>query len=110
MARGKGFLALFFFVGVCVGLLGGLVEVDAAIRFSEPFLHRGRAMHELGDVKEYDHKQGFEATLYFVSDSGNNTFGADINPLHLVVRYVVQCFDTVCHCLGFGLCWNDFSL
>lgn len=90
MAGGKSFFAcapaMVLFLGVVVMLLGGLPEVNAAIEFNERFLDRGRAMHELGDVKEYKHKQGFEATLHFVSNSGNNTYGADINPLHLVVR------------------------
>ncbi|KAG0620155.1 hypothetical protein M758_4G193600 [Ceratodon purpureus] len=85
MAGGKSFFALVL-LGACLVLLGGLPEANAGIRFNEPFMHRGRGMHELGNVKEYDHKQGFEATLHFVSDSGNNTYGADINPLHLVVR------------------------
>ena len=78
--------AMLLFLGACLMILGGLPEVNAAIKFNEPFVHRERGWHEVGTVKEYEHKQGFDATLYFVSDSGNNTYGADVNPLNLVVR------------------------
>ena len=44
------------------------------------------AHHELLEVKEYAQQQGFEATLRLVSHSHNETYGADINPLRLIVR------------------------
>jgi hypothetical protein len=50
--------------------------------------HQG-VHHELLDVKEYAHQQGFEATLRILSYSHNETFGADINPLRLIVRRVL---------------------
>lgn len=81
MASGKGFLLWVF----CSLILGA----SARLHFNEEFIDRRRGMHELAKVKEYDSKQGFEAMLHFVSNSGNKTYGADINPLHLVVRYVV---------------------
>lgn len=44
--------------------------------------------YEVTDLREHANKQGFEATLKLVQHSGNNTYGADINPLRLLVKYV----------------------
>lgn len=63
-----------------------LGRTDARLRFDEQYINRGRGMHELTKVKEYKFKQGFEATLHFVSNSGNQTYGLDVSPLHLVVK------------------------
>lgn len=49
-------------------------------------MDRQRGMHILTSMKEYENKQGFEATLGFVSESGNDTYGEDINPLQVTVR------------------------
>lgn len=90
MAGGKSLFGLIpsmlLFLGACFTILGGLPGADAELRFNEHYINRGRGMHEVAAVKEYKYKQGFEATLRFVSNSGNKTFGADVNPLHLAVR------------------------
>ena len=74
---------MFLFLGVCCIVLG---RANARLRFDERYINRGRGMHELTTVKEYKFKQGFEATLHFVSDSENKTYGLDVSPLHLVVK------------------------
>lgn len=74
-----------------VTLLNGL-RVNA--RLSQGWSHQDISSkhqgvhHELLDVKEYAHQQGFEATLRILCYSHNGTFGADINPLRLIVRRV----------------------
>lgn len=78
-------------------LLMSGARVDAArtrgwshVRDAEPVqLNSGLPHHELLEVKEYENEQGFEATLKLVSNSHNSTYGADINPLRLTVRWVV---------------------
>lgn len=67
--------------GVNASLLRGWSHHDISSK------HQG-VHHELLDVKEYAHQQGFEATLRILSYSHNATFGADINPLRLIVRRV----------------------
>ena len=95
MAGGKNFVGLVL-LGLCLVLLGGLAKVaEAGISFNEAFIPRGQAMHELEAVKEYEHKQGFEATLHFVSDFENVTYGSDINPLHLIVRYDIFLYSNL---------------
>lgn len=48
------------------------------------------------DLREYENKQGFVATLKLVEHSGNNTYGADINPLRLIVRYSDSACSVLC--------------
>jgi len=58
-----------------VTLVSGGLHVEAS---------KGYNLHSV--VKEYANQQGFEARLEIVSESGNDTLGADINPLSFVVR------------------------
>lgn len=91
-----GLTSLLFLFVSC--LVVGVGQVDArnergwSHRDAEPTQliassnYHGVAHHELLEVKEYAHQQGFEATLRLVSYSHNETYGADINPLRLIVR------------------------